>query len=203
MIAKVKYHNPITNDESVLTISYPKFVDYSYWITKNVQTQDDVFDKLNQIIKDMDCTREYSCGRPMMTSYLNYLSLIEDFVYYLMKIDNQFIYNKYIDKLISRHIDNILFEHNNPVIVKSKGKTKKVSKPKVENKFLRRETKDLFTGETIYFYENLKTGESIESKNPNLLDELNNKPKKVKKEPKTKSNAVSLSAMTFSFAKKL
>lgn len=200
MILKLTFVNPLGLDSELILI-YPH-VDYSYWIRANVQTQEDVINKLDCILKDLDCSRVYSIGRPMMIEYPIYNTLLNDYLYYLLKIDNQFVYNLYIDLLLIRHVDNVIFQYNNPINEKvSKSKEKKTKKTKVENKYLRRETKDLFTGETIYFYENPKTGDSIESKNPNLLEELN-KPKRNKKETKTKSTAVPLSAMTFSFAKK-
>ena len=41
----------------------------------------------------------------------------------IIEIDiNEFekdIYNEYIEKLISRHIENILFEFNNPILYKT------------------------------------------------------------------------------------
>ena len=70
-------------------------------------------------------------------------------------------------------------------------KPKRIVKPKQEkvkseNKkatWIMHETEDLFNGKKQYLYENLKTGESISSDNPNMLDELKSR-KKVKKEPK-------------------
>ena len=43
------------------------------------------------------------------------------------------------------------------------------------NKFVRQVTKDMFTGQIIYVYTNLKTGETIKSTDGNKLDELNAK----------------------------
>ena len=53
----------------------------------------------------------------------------------------------------------------------------------------------MFTGQIIYVYTNLKTGETIKSTDGNKLDELNAK-KKVKRE---KSAGVPMSAMIFKF----
>ena len=200
MILKLTYVNH-HGHEDILEIQYP-YIDYRRWLDRNVQTKEDIINKLNNLLSSMDCTRDYATGRPMMTSYANYSIFLEDYFYYLLKLDNQFIYNQYIEKLINTHIRNKTFEYEYPYLDKfNKSKEIKTKKTKVENKYLRRETKDLFTGESIYFYENLKTGDSIKSKDPNLLEELN-KPKRNKKETKTKTIAVPLSAMTFSFAKK-
>ena len=92
-----------------------------------------------------------------------------------------------------------MFEIENPYKQKiQNNKTKTKTKKTIPNKFVKAVTKDLFTGEDIYVYENLKTGEIIKSKNPNLLDELN-APKEKEKKTKVKSISVSLDAMTFSF----
>lgn len=201
MILKLTYLNH-HGYEDVLEIQYP-YIDYRRWLERNVQTQEDIISKLNDLLSNMDCTRDYSTGRPMMTTYANYSMFLEDYFYYLLKLDNQLIYNAYIERLLNNHVRNKTFEYEHPYLDKySKPKeTKAKRKPKIENKYVRRETKDLFTGEIIYFYENPKTGDSIESKDPNLLEELN-APKRKKKEIKTKTTAVPLSAMTFSFAKK-
>ena len=69
---------------------------------------------------------------------------------------------------------------------------------KIPNKFIKYTSRDLFTQEDTYIYENPKTGEKIFSDNPNLLDELNNKSKK----KKDKSNVVSINNLFFDFKKK-
>ena len=70
---------------------------------------------------------------------------------------------------------------------------------RIENKFIKYTTKDIFTEKETYIYENLRTLEKINSNNPNLLEELNT-PKK-KKIKKKKEVGVPISSMTFSFKK--
>ena len=119
---------------------------------------------------------------------------------YINKADDNFkIYNEYVDKLINRHIENILFEFNNPIPKKKPTNSKKQkAKP---NKWIKAETNDLFTGQIRYIYENLKTGEIITSGNPNLLEELNTK--KQKKEKIQQPKVISTEGLIFNFKKKI
>lgn len=174
--------------------------DYSSWrsIVNKHNTYDDTI--FIRYLNDLDCTKEYDFGRPMMLSNSRYKDIINEYFYFLIKLDNPILYNFYVDALIKRHLDNIDFETNNPYIkpedkkiVKSKSKKKSIP-----NIYIRQETTDLFTGETKYIYENLKTKDSFTSSDPNLLEELNAKKKKVKSK---KTSAVALTSMTFSFKK--
>ena len=174
--------------------------DYSSWrsIVNKYNTYDDAI--FIRYLNDLDCTKEYDFGRPMMLSNSRYKDIINEYFYFLIKAKNPVVYNFYVDALIKRHLDNIDFETNNPYIkpedkkiVKSKSKKKSIP-----NIYIRQETTDLFTGETKYIYENLKNKDSFTSSNPNLLEELNTKKKKVKSK---KTSAVALTSMTFSFKK--
>ena len=196
--------NPITEQNSFLVVDYPK-VDYMYWRSCiDVKNDNDIITILNDKLKDLDCTKEYSCGRPMMINYSSYTSTISNYCYYLYKLTNQIIYNTYINKLIDRHIKNIVFEYEYPYVPpvsKKKSTTKKKKLP--PNKFFKQVTHDLFTGKEKYNYINPRTKEEINSDNPNMLDELNApKKKERKKSIKIKEVGVSISAMTFSFKKK-
>ena len=174
--------------------------DYSSWrsIVNKYNTYDDSI--FIRYLNDLDCTKKYDFGRPMMLSNSRYKDIINEYFYFLIKLDNPILYNFYVDALIKRHLDNIDFETNNPYI---KPEDKKVVKAKskkksIPNIYIRQETTDLFTGETKYIYENLKNKDSFTSSNPNLLEELNTKKKKVKSK---KTSAVALTSMTFSFKK--
>lgn len=196
--------NPITEQDSFLVVDYPK-VDYMYWRSCiDVKNDSDIIAILNDKLKDLDCTKEYSCGRPMMTNYFSYTSAISNYCYYLYKLTNQIIYNTYIDKLIDRHIKNIVFEYEHPYVqnhIKDRKESKKKKLP--HNKFVSYTTLDMFTNKKVYIYENARTKEKIESNNPDLLDELNApKKKERKKSIKIKEVGVPISAMTFSFKKK-
>lgn len=195
----VKWTNPLTLTEDVLYIERPKVYAKYWYSSKNCRTDADVVAILKNILNSLDCTKEYSCGRPMMTTFVMYNSFMNDYYYYLLKLDNYIIYNKYLDILINRHIQNIIFEYDHPYVPKQVGKKKHNSKKRtIPNKFIKQESIDMFTGEKKYFYTNPKTGEEYESSNPDFLSELK---QRKKKEKTSKRGAVPISAMTFNFKK--
>lgn len=196
------YHNPISTSDNVLNINYPDIDYMKFKRTYDYNTDDDICKILDNFIKDLNCTIEYSCGRPMMTTNFNYKVYMSNYYRYLLKLTNQLLYNKYIDKLIQRHIDNIIFEYEHPYIPTTKNKIKS-KKKKLPNVYVRRITHDIFTNKEVYNYYNPCTKDEINSFNPDLLIELNApKKKECKKSIKVKSVGVPISAMTFSFKKK-
>lgn len=199
MIVTITYNNPISNNEENLVIDLDLlyFTQSEFFIELQTLYEGNIYTTLHAILADLDCTRVYKSGRPMMISYPQYKINIAKFIKYLYKIPGYSIYNEYIEKLVQRHIDNILFEFNNPIVKKKPTNSKKQkAKP---NKWIKAETIDMFTNEVRYIYENLKTGEIITSGNPDLLEELNNKKQKVKKEP----TPISREGVIFNFNKKL
>ena len=203
MIQTIIYNNPINNVEESLNIDLEFInVDINKWHTYlYLLNNKSIYDILNDYLKDLDCTRIFKSGRPMMIEYPQYKIIMAEYIRFLNKISSFIIYNEYIDKLIQRHIDNILFEFNNPIVKKKPTNSKKQKiKP---NKWVRLETDDLFTGERKYIYENLKTGETITSGNPNLLETFNNSKKKVKKEKVEQPKIVSMNGLIFNFKKKI
>lgn len=204
MILPLNYVNPINNQEEILNIEYPR-VDYmSFKSTKEYNNDYDLIVILDDIIKELDCTIEYDCGRPKVTTFPIYNMTLSEYYFYLSRIINQFIYNNYIDKVIKRHIDNLVFEYEHPYVPPVSKKKSTIKKKKLPpNKFFKQVTHDLFTGKEKYIYTNPRTGEEIMSNNPNMLDELNaSKKKERKKSIKIKQTGVPISAMTFSFKKK-
>lgn len=204
MILSLNYVNPINNQQENLKIKYP-IVDYIYFKSiKEYNNDSDLITILNNILKNLDCTIEYSYGRPRMTTYPIYTMILSEYYFYLNHIINQFVYNKYIDKVIKRHIDNLIFEYEHPYVPPVSKKKSTIKKNKLPpNKFFKYVTHDLFTRKEIYIYINPRTKEEINSDNPNMLDELNApKKKEHKKSIKIKKTGVPISAMTFSFKKK-
>lgn len=195
----VKWINPLILTEDVLNIKRPN-VEASYWYyVKDCRTDADIISVLEDILTRLDCTREYDCGRPMMTTFINYNTAMSDYYYYLLKFNNQILYNHYVDKLINRHIDNIIFEYSHPYVPKQVNKKKRNSKKRtVPNKFIKQKSIDMFTGKHTYFYTNPKTGEQFETDNPDFLKELK---QRKKKEKAPKRGAVPISSMTFNFKK--
>ena len=199
MIVCLTYVNPINNQEEILNIEYPRIDYMSFKSTKEYNNDSDLIVILDSIIKDLDCTIEYDCGRPRMTTYPIYNMNLSKYYFYLSRITNQFIYNKYVDKVIKRHIDNLVFEYEHPYVPKQVNKKKRNSKKRtIPNKFIKQESINMFTGEHTYFYTNPKTGEEYESSNPDFLEELK---RRKKKEKAPKRGAVPISFMTFNFKK--
>lgn len=200
MIMKLNYVNPITDEINYLEVQYP-IIDYGKFKRLHEYNSDsDLIKILDNILKDLDCIKEYNGIRFRTTTYPIYSMFLSDYYFYVNKIVNQFIYNEYIDKLIKRHIDNIVFEHDNPYIANTKTNKKKKKSP--PNKFVKYTTKDMFTNKSKYVYCNYKTDEQVESDNPDLLDKLNSKVSKRKQTNKRKQIGVPLTAMTFNFKKK-
>lgn len=202
MILPLTMSDPINANYTInLIIIYPE-IDYGFYKNiKEYHNDNDLCNILDDMIFDLDCTREIPCGRILMTHYPMYQTKLNNYYFYLSRLQNQILYNKYLDKLINTHNYNLIFEYFNPIKqVTTAASTKIKKKTKKPNKFIKQITTDLYTGEEIYIYENFKTGEIIESKNPNLLDELN-APKKKEKIKKVKYIGVPLDAMTFSFDK--
>ena len=199
MIQMITYNNPINNIEESLIINLESiYMDYNKWqIDLYLLNTKDLYDILNDFLKDLDCTRLYKSGRPMMTTYSQYKIIIAEFLKVLNKIPGYSIYNEYIDKLINRHEENIAFEFNNPIVKKKPNNSKKQRER--PNKWIKAITNDIFTGEERYVYENLKTGEIITSGNPNLLDELNSPKKKEKKQKITQPKIISTEGIIFNF----
>ena len=127
MIVTITYNNPISNNEEdlIIDIDSPRY-DYADFINNLALLYiGDIYKELNSILADLDCTRIFKSGRPMMIEYSQYKINIAKFLKLLYKIPGYSIYNEYIDKLINRHIENILFEFNNPIIKKKTTNSKK------------------------------------------------------------------------------
>lgn len=113
----------------------------------------------------------------------NYSIAIDDYYRILVRIDDPVLYNEYTDKLINIDAENREYYVANQNAIKSKyaPTTKPKRKKRVKNEFVRNSTTDMFSGKTIYIYDNPYTGECIESEDDNLLETLNAKPKAKKK----------------------
>ena len=194
MTIQLMFHNPIFNNEDYLVFE-ESVIDYCNWRNiKDTKTDNDICEILNLLLIYLDCSRMLS-GMPInRTTNIRYKDELGEYWYYLLKFNNQLLYNEYFDKLINLHTKNIIVEHSR--IKEDKPKVTKTKKPKVENKYFRYTTKDMFTNEEVFVYRNPKTGDEITSTNPDLLEELNKPKEKVRK------RAVDVSFMTFSFKKK-
>ena len=201
MIIEMKIVNPITYNEDTieLKLEYPIIEYYNWKRLIDYKNDEDICKILDNKLQNLDCTKKYN-GKLIRTINDGIYSIVlNEYFYYLVKLTNQFIYNKYFDKLINNHINNVIFNIKESINNdNTKVKYKKNNKIKIPNKFIKYTSRDLFNQKDTYIYENPKTGEKIFSDNPNLLDELNNKSKK----KKDKSNVVSMNNLFFDFKKK-
>lgn len=190
MILKLKFHNPIKNEEDTLNICYPEITPFVYKRIREVKCDNDIINILNNLLyTDINVAKEKVAYNTKSFTYDNKLSV---YYFYLIKLNNQIIYNDYIDKLIKVHINNLEYEAsvnqiNQDIIVKHK------RNKNVTNKYIKHITKDLITGKTVYHYNNERLGKEIISDNPNLSNSLNKR---------TRRAGVPISSMTFNFKKK-
>lgn len=193
----INYKLPINNSDEEFIIKDWN-IDYStFKIIREFNNDNDICKILNSLLNDLDCTRELKGQRICMINYPIYNSKCEQYVWYMNHFISQILYNIYLDKLIKRHQDNIDFEYFNPYVINT---TKKKTKQKVPNKFFKTATRNIFTNEVIYEYENPKTGERITSERDDLLEELNKpKLKKVKQSSSKKEKYIPIKNMTYKF----
>ena len=98
---------------------------------------------LEEILKDLDCTRIYDCGRPAQTINYGYRRDIGAYYYILENIkDNKPLYEEYLNKLYTRHAENLSFEEGTPPI--RYNKTKQRTSRGTTNRTAT--IKDVFTG---------------------------------------------------------
>lgn len=193
----INYVNPINGNKEDYIIKDWN-IDYATFKTiRDFKTDEDICIILDDICKDIDCTREIKGQRVCMTTYPIYVMKLQQYAWYLNHLQNQILYNKYYNIITKIHQNNIDFENNNPYIPII---NKKVRKQKVLNKFFKTTTYDIFTGDVIYEYENPKTGERITSKDGDLLEKLNApKCKKVKQSVSKDKKCVPMKFMTYKF----
>lgn len=204
MILKLNFVNPITNKDDNLILEYPDIDNNNYSKYQKFDNEDDVIYHIYYLIGKITANSQSVINNKLLCPvnsfmYNNYLS---DLYYYLLQIKNPIKYNDVIAKIINCHKCNVIFQNEFNCNKVEQSVPKKKSK-KIPNKFFRAVSRNIFTGDTIYVYKNPKTEEIIESKDPNLLDELNSKKKVTKtKTKKAKGYSVPLKNITFSFKKK-
>ena len=91
--------NPITNQQEYLELKYPNVDYFKFKSTNEYNNGDtDLISILDEILKRLDCTIEYNCGRSMMVAYHIYSITLSEYYFYLSRITNQFI-NIYLHEL--------------------------------------------------------------------------------------------------------
>lgn len=193
-LVRISFEHPITNEKCFLEIYTGERDRFALKRLQPFNTQAELLTIIDGMFRDLDCSKLINNIPLVVINSPKYKNALSDIYYYINHLGNCITHNDLIDKLIEIHKNNIVIEslRYNTIKKPEPKKSKSKSKP---NKFVRQVTKDMFTGEIVYIYTNLKTGETIKSTDGNKLDELNAK-KKVKRE---KSTAVPMSAMTFKF----
>lgn len=126
--------------------------------------------------------------------------------WYLLHITNPYIYNYYLNEIINIHKTN-LYDLSNKVFYKEENTKKRKTdnntrKSKPKNKYVKHPIRNIITGEVEYEYINYATGDKIISSDDRLLDSLNAKPKRQKKEKKKReARVVNINSMMLDFSK--
>lgn len=199
MIQTLIILNPVTNAEETWNIEI-RNLEYNNWERNLIELKANSNRTAFEYYLNSLNPQIYNDKLYYDTTSVIYNDVLNNYFRRLYTITNYIEYNYWFDKLINRIQENIIFEYNFKISHTMKEgpvKTKKVSngtkKSTIPNKWIRHETINLFDGKTTYIYENLKTGEQMESDNPDLLNELNAKHKK---------KTVSYTKFSFSFSKK-
>lgn len=167
----------------VIDTNYPIYDDIQFGNFSYLLSKQDIETSLKQTLKELDCTKLYK-GKLIYTVHTTqYENSVNLYKRLLLRLNNQIIYNIYYDALQEQHQINIKFEEEFRLTenVTRQVKKKKEKVVKAPNKYIRHETTNLYTGKTEYIYDNLHTGDSFTSENPDLLTELNERKTKRKK----------------------
>lgn len=138
----------INHEKERLDIQYP-YVDYTYWSGLPCDLCDNTICKiLDKIIVEIDVRREYYGRKVIGTDWPKYWRKLSNYLYYLLKINNQLTYNKYVDKIISRHYNNIAYEQWIANYSNTEISTKRIRR-KSKKKLRDIISTDMFTGNTV------------------------------------------------------
>ena len=94
MIARLNYVNPITDEIDCLEVQYP-IIDYGkFKRLHEYNSNNDLIKILDNILKDLDCTKEYNGVRLRTTTYPIYSMFLLIIIFMLIKLlINLFIMN--------------------------------------------------------------------------------------------------------------
>lgn len=151
-------------DETILKIQYPNITYGVFKNLKDVRSDIGVIKILEDILRSIDCSRKLSDMFITSTEHYQYKYNMSFYYYYLLKFENQLLYNKYFYKLINIHKINLELVRSRPKLDENVRKCKK-SKTKKYNIY---KTKDVFTNEDVYLHENRKTRKITKSNKDNI-----------------------------------
>lgn len=168
----------------IVNTNYPMYNDIQFGNFSYLLSKQDIETSLKQTLKELDCTKLYK-GKLIYTIHTTqYEQNVNLYIRLLLRLTNYRLYNTYFSALQEQHQINIKFEEEFKLKdnIAKEVKKKKQKVTKYPNKYIKHETTNLYTGKIEYIYDNLCTGDSFTSDNPDLLPELN--------ERKTKRNKV-------------
>ena len=98
MTIQLMFHNPISNNKDYLVFE-ESIIDYCNWRNiKDTKTDNDICETLNLLLIYLDCSKMLS-GIPInRTTNIRYKDELGEYWYYLLKFNNQLLYNEYFVK---------------------------------------------------------------------------------------------------------
>lgn len=168
----------------IVDTNYPMYDDIQFGNFSYLLSKQDIETSLKQTLRELDCTKLYK-GKLIYTIHTTqYEQNVNLYIRLLLRLTDYHLYNTYFSALQEQHQINIKFEEEFKLKdnIAKEVKKKKQKVTKYPNKYIKHETINLYTGKIEYIYDNLYTGDSFTSDNPDLLPELN--------ERKTKRNKV-------------
>lgn len=185
----------------IVDTNYPMYDDIQFGNFSYLLSKQDIETSLKQTLRELDCTKLYK-GKLIYTIHTTqYEQNVNLYIRLLLRLTDYHLYNTYFSALQEQHQINIKFEEEFKLKdnITKEVKKKKQKTIKYSNKYIKHETTNLYTGKIEYIYDNLCTGDSFTSDNPDLLPELN--------ERKTKRNKVKtlpiIGKVIFDFKRKL
>lgn len=168
----------------IVDTNYPMYDDIQFGNFSYLLSKQDIETSLKQTLRELDCTKLYKDKLIYTIHTTQYEQNVNLYIRLLLRLTDYHLYNTYFSALQEQHQINIKFEEEFKLKdnITKKVKKKKQKTIKYPNKYIKHETTNLYTGKIEYIYDNLCTGDSFTSDNPDLLPELN--------ERKTKRNKV-------------
>lgn len=165
----IQLHCPNINQELIIKDYEINPIKVKFLVICNNDTE--YIYQLQRILDDIDCSVFLKCGKIISVNTPKYDEYLSLYMYYAGKIQDQVLYNEYIDKLIARHEANVkhdeVYFKVNPDA--QKDKEHPVKKKGYKPIWTREKSIDLFENDFHYIYTNRKTGEIIHSNDPDLI----------------------------------
>lgn len=179
---------------------------------RDCKNDTEIKEELEQILRDLNCSIILKCGKLITVGTFKYNNLLSKYKYYYEQLTNKYFIEEFKDKLIKRHIENIIFDKKyfeeqkqleisieNRKLHKAKLKYTRGGRRKAPT-WTENVTYDLFNAHPVYYYSNdiddiqyrsdtKLTNEELNAKHKEDIAErraFNKKVKQVKKKKKVK-----------------